>query len=176
VAVPDLSTESGVRKWIFSSPDVCCNLANTTLPISADYGRKHFRWEVSFSRQELEAIIKDKTGVDIGTLFDILPVKRGCSGRLMEIEILGSRRNLRVKRELPIRRALSDSALESSCFVVDVVNDDSGTPMEVVFNGAGWGHGVGMCQCGAARMAYEGASCEDIFKFYFPGTMVEKIY
>ena len=174
--VPDLTTEAGVRKWILSTPDVCCNLAGFNLPVSGDYARKHVRWEVSYGRQELEGIIRDKTGVDVGTLFDILPAKRGKSGRLIEIEILGSRRNLRVKRELKIRRALSPSALESSCFIVDVVQDSSGMPVEFVFSGAGWGHGVGMCQCGAARLALEGQTSGDIFKFYFPGTMVEKVY
>lgn len=175
-ALPDLTTEAGARKWVLSTPNVCCNVAGLNLPVSGDYARKHFRWEVSYSRQELEGIIRDKTGVDVGTLFDILPVKRGKSGRLIEVEILGSRRNLRVKRELKIRRALSKTALESSCFIVDVVQDSSGMPMEIVFNGAGWGHGVGMCQCGAARLALDGKTAEDIFKFYFPGTMVEKVY
>lgn len=174
--LPDLTTEAGVRKWIFSSPNVCCNIAGLNLPVSGDYARKHFRWEVSFTRQELEGIIRDKTGVDVGTLFDILPVRRGKSGRLIEIEVLGSRRNLRIKRELRIRRALSKGALESSCFIVDVVQDSSGLPVEFVFSGAGWGHGVGMCQCGAAHLALDGKTSEDIFKFYFPGTIVEKVY
>jgi len=175
-SVPDLTTEAGVRKWILSSPDVCCNIAGLNLPVSGDYARKHFRWEVSFTRQELEGILRDKTGVDVGTVFDIVPVRRGKSGRLIEIDVLGSRRNLRIKRELKIRRALSTSALESSCFIVDVIQDTSGLPVEFVFSGAGWGHGVGMCQCGAARMALEGSTSDDIFKFYFPGTMVEKVY
>jgi stage II sporulation protein D len=176
VELPDLTTETGVRKYIMSSPNVCCNLAGTGLPISEDYGRRHFRWEVSYTRQELEGILRDKMGVDVGTLFDILPVHRGKSGRLSEIEVLGSRRNLRIKRELKIRRALSHSALESSCFIVDVVQDGDGMPLEIIFTGAGWGHGVGMCQCGAARMASEGRSCEDIVKFYFPGATIEKLY
>jgi peptidoglycan hydrolase-like amidase len=174
--VPDLTTEAGVRKWILSTPDVCCNLSALDLPVSSDYTRKHFRWEHAVSRLDLEKTIREKTGVDVGTLYDILPIRRGKSGRLMEIEILGSRRNLRIQRELRIRRALSPSALESSCFVVDVVNDDSGLPMEFVFSGAGWGHGVGLCQCGAARQAVEGKSAEEILRFYFPGISVEKIY
>ncbi|RPH92730.1 SpoIID/LytB domain-containing protein [candidate division KSB1 bacterium] len=174
--MPDLTTEAGVRKWILSSPDVCCNLSGLNLPISIDYSRKHFRWEVAVSRQDLEKIIREKTGTDVGTLYDILPIKRGRSGRLMEVEILGSRRNLRIQRELRIRRALSHSALESSCFIVDVVNDEEGMPKEFVFSGAGWGHGVGLCQCGAARQAAEGKTAEEILQFYFPGTSVEKIY
>ena len=174
--IPDLSTEAGVRKWIQSQPDVCCNLAGYNLPVSSDYGRKHFRWEVSYSRHELEKIIKEKTGENIGTLYDIIPIRRGHSGRLTEIEVLGSRKNLRLKRELKIRRALSHSALESSCFLVDVVHDSSGVPQEVVFTGAGWGHGVGLCQCGAARKAAEGATATQIFEHYFPGMEVEKLY
>ncbi|MFZ5433209.1 MAG: SpoIID/LytB domain-containing protein [Calditrichota bacterium] len=174
--VPDLTTESGVRKWVTSTPDVCCNLSGLNLPVSADYAKKHFRWEVSYSRQELEEIIKDKTGTDVGTLYDILPVQRGVSGRLMEIEILGSRRNLRIKRELKIRRALSKSALPSSCFVVDIVNDSDGMPVEIILTGAGYGHGVGLCQCGAARQAANGKTYGEILQFYFPGTGVVKLY
>ncbi len=176
VTAPDLTTEAGVRKWISASPDVCCNLTGLNLPVNSDYARRHFRWEISYARPELESIIREKTGTDVGTLYDILPVRRGRSGRLLEIEILGSRRNLRVKRELKIRRSLSETALESSCFIVDVVHDSSGVPKEFIFSGAGWGHGVGLCQCGAARQAAEGKTMEDILKFYFPGTNVEKVY
>jgi len=174
--LPDLTTETGARRWVNSSPDVCCNLSAHNLPVSADYARRHFRWEISYSRNELEEIIRDKTGADVGTLYDILPVKRGVSGRLIEIEILGSRRNLRIQRELRIRRSLHKSALPSSCFVVDVVSDAEGLPMEIVFSGAGYGHGVGLCQCGAARQAAEGRACEDILKFYYPGTKVVTLY
>ncbi len=176
IDLPDLTTEAGARKWILSQPDVCCNLSGYNLPVSNDYGRKHFRWELSYSRHELEKIIKEKTGQNIGTLYDIVPIKRGVSGRLIEVEILGSRKNVRIKRELKIRRALSHTALESSCFLVDVVHDGSGVPQEVVFTGAGWGHGVGLCQCGAARKAAQGATSTQIFEHYFPGMDVEKLY
>ncbi|MBI5060330.1 SpoIID/LytB domain-containing protein [candidate division KSB1 bacterium] len=176
VALPDLTTEAGARAWIFSEPDVYCNLTGTDIPVSSDYGRRHFRWEVSYSRPELERIIREKTGEDIGTLYDIVPLQRGHSGRLIEIEILGSRKNLHLKRELKIRRALSDSALESSCFVVEVIHDSLGVPVEIVFHGAGWGHGVGLCQCGAARMAKTGMSHEQIFNHYFPGLQLKKLY
>lgn len=176
LVVPDLSTETGVRKWIQSSPDVCCNLSSLDLPVSADYARRRFRWEVAYSRPELEQIIRDKTGVDVGTIYDVLPIHRGRSGRLIEVEVLGSRRNLKIKRELRIRRALSSTALASSCFVVDLVNDSTGVPAEIIFSGAGWGHGVGMCQCGAARQAAEGKTFPEILQFYFPGTRTVKLY
>jgi peptidoglycan hydrolase-like amidase len=173
---PDLTTEAGVRRWIHSSPSVCCNPNNHNLPLPADYGKKHFRWEISYTRSELEDIIRDKTGADVGTLYDILPISRGKSGRLVEIEILGSRRNLRIKRELKIRRALAKTQLESSCFLVEVLPDSTGLPMEIVFNGAGWGHGVGMCQCGAARMALDGMTYQQILEHYYSGAAVEKRY
>ena len=176
VDMPDLTTETGARKWIQSMPDVCCNLSGLNLPVSSDYGQKHFRWEVSYTRHELEKIIKEKTGESIGTLYDIIPLKRGVSGRLVEVEVLGSRKNIVIRRELNIRRALSSTQLESSCFIVDVVHDSSGMPMEIVLTGAGWGHGVGLCQCGAARQAAQGATEEQIFEHYFPGMKVEKVY
>lgn len=172
----DLTTEEGAHAWIDTSPDVCCNLHGVNLPVSSDYNRRRFRWEVSYSRQELERIIKEKTGDNIGTLYDIVPLRRGESGRLMEIEILGSRKNVRIKRELKIRRALSASTLESSCFYVEMIHDSNGTPVEVNLHGAGWGHGVGMCQCGAARMALEGYTAAQIIKHYFPEANIEKMY
>ena len=116
ITYPDLTTEAGVRKWIYSSPAVCCNLDDHKVPVAADYGRKHFRWEVSYTRTELEDIIREKTGEAVGTLYDILPIHRGRSGRLSEIEILGSRKNLRIKRELKIRRALAKTQLGKLLF------------------------------------------------------------
>lgn len=174
--IPDLATESGVAKWIRSFPDVCCNLIGRDVPAAADYSQRYFRWEISVPRSELEEIIREKTGEDIGTLYDILPLRRGRSGRLQEIEILGSRKNLRIKRERRIRRALSHTALQSSCFMVDIVQDSSGMPYEIVFTGAGYGHGVGMCQWGAASAAYLGWPHEQILSHYFPGTTIEKLY
>jgi peptidoglycan hydrolase-like amidase len=176
MVIPDLSTEAGAGQWIKSRPEVCCNLQNYDLPVSSDYGRRHFRWEVSYTRAELEEIIMEKTGQDVGVLYDIVPIRRGVSGRLMEIEILGSRKNLRIRRELKIRRALSKTALESSCFLIDVIHDERGNPMEIIFTGAGWGHGVGMCQCGAARMAADGKTYTEIIEHYYPGCEIQKKY
>lgn len=174
--VPDLTTEGGARRWIQSRPKSSCNLDGVDLPVSKSYGRKHFRWETTLLRSELEEILLTKTGVDIGMLYDILPIRRGRSGRLMEVEVLGSLSNLRIKRELKIRRLISHTALESSAFLVEVLSDSQGNPMELVFTGAGWGHGVGMCQAGAARMALEGKSAAEILAHYFPGCVIEKRY
>jgi stage II sporulation protein D len=174
--VPDLTTETGARRWIQSRPKSNCNLDGVDLPVSRNYGRKHFRWETTLLRSELEEIILTKTGVDIGTLYDVLPIRRGRSGRLMEVEVLGSLANLRLKRELKIRRQLSHTALESSAFLVEVLHDSQGNPMELVFTGAGWGHGVGMCQAGAARLAVEGKSAEEILQHYYTGCVIDKKY
>ena len=117
-----------------------------------------------------------KTGEDIGTLYDIIPLHRGASGRLMEIEILGSRKNRKIKKELNIRRALSDTALNSACFVVDMELGEMGTPITINFQGAGWGHGVGMCQYGAATMAENKAMHQEILSHYYPDTTIETLY
>ncbi len=172
----DLTQEKDVRKWIDERPDVFCSLNQDNLPTILAYSRKYFRWEVVYSRRELEEIIKKRTGEDIGTLYDIVPLERGVSGRLMEIEILGSRKNLRIQKELNIRRALSPTYLRSACFVIDVEVDQIGTPMAFTFRGAGWGHGVGMCQIGAAVMALEGYKYTEILNHYYTDVEIRKVY
>ncbi len=172
----DLSQEKNVRKWIDERPDVFCNLNQDDIPPILTHSRKYFRWEVSYSRKELEDIIKRRTGEDIGTLYDLIPLERGVSGRLIEMEVLGSRKNLRIKKELNIRRALSPTYLRSACFVIDIEVDNIGTPMGFTFRGAGWGHGVGMCQVGAAAMALNGYKYRDILKHYYKGIEVRAVY
>ncbi|MBU0519014.1 SpoIID/LytB domain-containing protein [bacterium] len=172
----DLSQEKDARKWIEDRPDVHCSLNQDDLPTVLSYSRKYFRWEVSYARKELEDIIKKRTGDDIGTLYDIIPLERGISGRLNEIEILGSRKNMRIKKELNIRRALSQTYLRSACFVIDIEVDQIGTPMAFTFKGAGWGHGVGMCQIGAAVMALNKIKYRDILKHYYSDTEIRQIY
>lgn len=174
--VPDLTTEGGARRWIQSRPKSCCNLDGVDLPAGRSFGRKHFRWETTLLRSEIEEILLTKTGVDIGMLYDIVPIRRGRSGRLMEVDILGSLCNLRIKRELRIRRLISHTALESSAFLVEVLCDSQGNPMELVLTGAGWGHGVGLCQAGAARLASDGMTADRILAHYFPDCVIEKRY
>jgi peptidoglycan hydrolase-like amidase len=168
----NLSTEEGARQWIMSKPNVFCNVPTTLLPVAPDYTRRHFRWEVTYNRQELEKIIAHNTSQDIGTLYEILPVERGVSGRLMQIEILGSRKNLKIKSEIKIRRVLSATMLESSCFVVDIEQDEQGLPAEITITGAGWGHGAGMCQVGAAHLALQGKTYQEILVHYYPASAV----
>lgn len=172
----DLTTEEGVRQWIFSKPNVYCNIPARLLPVAPDYTRRHFRWEVNYNRHELEKIIARNTGEDIGTLYDIIPLERGISGRLMLIEILGSHKNLKIKKEINIRRALSPTMLESSCFLVDIQQDEQGLPVEITLNGAGWGHGAGMCQVGAAHLALKGKTYREILNHYYRGATVSHCY
>jgi stage II sporulation protein D len=172
----DLSKERDVTAWINDSPAVFCNMKGKEAPIPSEYHHRYFRWEVSYMRRELEEIIMKKTGEDIGTLYDIIPLQRGVSGRLMEIEILGSRKNLKIKKELNIRRALAETSLRSACFTVEMELGEMGTPVAITFRGAGWGHGVGMCQYGAASMALDGKSQEEILAHYYPETSIKTLY
>jgi len=171
-----LLDERNVSRWVSSSPDVYCNPELQLCLNNVDHKHKTFRWEVSYTRQKLEEIIRRKTGEDIGTLFDIIPIKRGSSGRLTEIEILGSRKNIRIRKEYNIRRALSPHTLNSSCFVVDVDLGDDGIPLNLSFIGAGSGHGVGMCQAGATVMALEGKTYRDILSYYYKNSELQRIY
>jgi SpoIID/LytB domain protein len=172
----NLSKEKDVRKWIADRPNVFCSLSRDNLPKILAYSKKYFRWEVSYSRKQLEEIIKNRTGEDIGTLYDIILLQRGVSGRLIEIEVLGSRKNLRIKKELNIRRALSPTYLRSGCFVIDIEMGEIGTPLAFTFRGAGWGHGVGMCQIGAAVMALDKFKYRDILSHYYTGSEIRNVY
>ena len=172
----DLTLEEDIPRWVDASPRVYCNVSARETPPALNGAVKYFRWEETCSRQRLEEIIKRKTGVNIGTFYSIEPIKRGRSGRLIEIEILGSRRNLKIKNELNIRRSLSVSSLKSSCFYITMTHDDDGIPAEITFHGAGWGHGVGMCQVGAAVMALEGFDYREILAHYYPGTEINHAY
>ncbi len=172
----NLQDENTVRNWILSRPDAWCNLKGRTVPPSLEQYKKYFRWEVDYSRQELEEIIRKKTGEDIGILFDIVPLRRGRSGRLKEIELIGSLKNYRIRGELNIREALSSDYLESSCFIVEKEMDEVGTPISFTLVGAGQGHGVGMCKTGAAVMALEGYDWRKILNHYFENCDIRSIY
>ena len=125
-------------------------------------------WTVRYDRKDLSALISRKSGIDIGDLVALEPMERGGSGRIMKLRIVGTKRTLVVGKELMIRRFLSESHLYSSWFDVEMTAD------EVILHGHGWGHGVGLCQIGAAVMASEGRTFEEILSFYYPGTTLER--
>ncbi len=169
-AIGNLANESNVRRWIESSPDVFCNTTQTPIPDALAYTRKYFRWTERFSRSELSQIIAQKTGQNIGMLNEIVPLERGISGRLTKIELRGTLKSIVIERELQIRNALSRNYLYSSCFVVDRQGND------FILKGAGWGHGVGMCQTGAGVMALKGFDYRAILSHYYPGAKLIRIY
>ena len=135
-----------------------------------------FRWKVVYAREELEELLLRKSGIRFGSLRALVPVERGPSGRLVRLRIEGSERTITVGKELEIRRWLSPSHLYSSAFIVDTHEDPHGTPLSFTLTGAGWGHGVGLCQIGAAVMAVKGFAAVDIVRHYFPGADVKRLY
>ena len=176
-----IRTEGEARKWILSEPVAYCNAKETNIldTILPDFDRQtkdFFRWNVQYPREELEQILGEKSGLDFGTLQAIIPLHRGPSGRISRLKIVGSKRTVIVGKELEIRRWLSRSHLYSSAFVVEEDTDAKGKVRQFRFHGAGWGHGVGLCQIGAAVMASKGFSAKEILLHYFPGTDLLKIY
>lgn len=172
----DLSDEAKVALWVNSAPDVCCNLHANGRPEFGAYAEKYFRWEQRVPRVELEKMIAEYTGTAIGKLIDIVPLKRGNSGRLMTIKIVGSEESVQIRKELNIRRALSKSTLYSACFTITREGVRDGLAESFLFKGAGWGHGVGLCQLGAAVRAAAGTSVSEILAYYYPGTLIKQLY
>ena len=170
-----IRTEEEASRWILSDPEAYCStkddrLLETILPDFDRETKAFSRWTLEYSRTELEEILREKSGCDFGTLQEIIPLHRGPSGRISRLKIVGSKRNMVVGKELEIRRWLSRSHLQSSAFLVTF---EAG---RVIFHGAGWGHGVGLCQIGAAVMATRGFAAEEILKHYFRGIQIQKIY
>ena len=173
--------EAAARRWITARPAAYCatsdqELLRQILPAFDRETTDFFRWSVRYERRELEQLVRDKSGMDFGTLYQLEPVERGPSGRIVRLRIVGSRRSLVVGKELEIRRWLSKSHLYSSAFIVDVDRGADGTPTHFTLRGAGWGHGVGLCQIGAAVMAARGFSTAEILQHYFRGARLEKRY
>jgi SpoIID/LytB domain protein len=173
--------EKDARPWILSRPQAYCNVENkeileTILPSFDRETADFFRWRVSYGQTELSELIRKKSGLDFGLILDLIPVQRGPSGRIVRLQIVGSKRTLVVGKELEIRKWLSPSHLFSSAFVVSKF--PAGEPVAVSFtlHGAGWGHGVGLCQIGAAAMATEGKKAEQILMHYFKGVQLRKLY
>ena len=136
-----------------------------------------FRWEVILLQDELHALLKKKSGIDFGAIIDLIPVERGFSGRIIKLKIVGTKQTVVVGKELEIRKWLSETHLYSSAFeVAKELKPSSDFPVMFKLTGAGWGHGVGMCQIGAAVMSRKGFSVKEILQHYFKGTVVDKLY
>ena len=177
----DLKDEANAEKWIRSMPPAFCNtsdkkILSQVLPGFDQATTDFFRWKVEYSQQELSVLIKKRSGIDFGEIICLEPLQRGDSGRIVKLKIMGTKRTLTVGKELEIRKWLSESHLYSSAFVVDSVGPANGIPQKITLAGAGWGHGVGLCQIGAALMAEKGYSYRQILAHYYHNTGVEDLY
>ncbi len=173
--LPDLTQEEEAFKWITGSPEAFCNTTDKEIlsQVLNNYDQEttdFYRWRVEYTPEELSALILKRIGIDFGLVTDLIPVERGTSGRLIKLKIVGSKRTLTIGKELEIRKALSPSHLYSSAFVVLKENG------KFVLIGAGWGHGVGLCQIGAAVMGAQGYKYKDILLHYYIGASIEKEY
>jgi stage II sporulation protein D len=181
ISLPDLRIESDAEKWIRSSPPAFCNTADKkilsqVLPDFDQATSDFYRWQVRYTQEELSKLILKKTGIDFGEIVSLQPVERGYSARLIKLRINGTKKSLIIGKELEIRRALSPSHLYSSAFVADHLEVKNGIPQKLVLTGAGWGHGAGLCQIGAAVMGDQGYSYQEILSHYFKNTILKKIY
>lgn len=177
----DLSIEQAAEKWIRNNPDAFCNTLdkNVLSQVLNDYDQEtgdFYRWEVSYLQADLAGLIARKSGKDFGDIVDLIPVERGKSGRIIKLKIVGAKRTLVIGKELEIRKLLSKSHLRSSAFVVEKLNVVDCIPGEFVLSGAGWGHGVGLCQIGAAMMSEKGYAYDEILMHYYRGASVSKEY
>lgn len=173
--LPDLTIEENAQAFIRTSPSAYCNTTDARVlsQVLNNYDQEtkdFYRWTVQYTAAELSDIIRERSGIDFGEILDLVPIKRGPSARLYEMQIVGSKRTMVIGKELEIRKWLSRSHLYSSAFVVD--RNEQG---DFILTGAGWGHGVGLCQIGAAVMADKGYTYEQILAHYFPGSELKTI-
>ncbi len=180
-SVPDLTNESEAEKWIRTSPAAFCNTMDHKVlsQVLNDYDQEtqdFYRWKVTYSQEEIASLIRQKTGFDFGDILEITPIERGYSGRIVKMMIKGTKKQLVVGKELEIRKILSKTHLYSSAFVVDRYDFTDEIPGKFVLTGAGWGHGVGLCQIGAAMMGEKGYSYEAILEHYFVGAELVRRY
>lgn len=180
--LPNLADESKARDWILQSPMAYCNTSSQTLlrQVLNSYDQEtqdFYRWKVTVSQADLVSLLKIKLGLDFGNIKKLKPVERAASGRLVKLKIIGTKLEMTIGKELEIRRVLSPTHLYSSAIVIDSgALDEDGFPIDFTIHGAGWGHGVGLCQIGAAVMADEGFSYADILRHYYQGATLEKLY
>lgn len=179
LTLPDLTQEAEARKWILSAPTAYCNTTDRLVlsQVLNNYDQEtpdFYRWRVAYSQKELSELIGEKMGIDFGEIVDLIPLKRGASARIIELKVVGTKRTVVIGKELEIRKALSKSHLYSSAFVVDKEENDGS--VRFVLRGAGWGHGVGLCQIGAAVMASQGIGYQAILSHYYPHSELTKRY
>lgn len=203
-ALPDLTREEEAERWIRTAPQAFCNTQNKRVlaQILNNYDQEttdFYRWKVSYTQEQLADLIRNRSKADYGAILDLIPVQRGKSGRITRLKIVGTKRTMCIGKELEIRRILSESHLFSSAFVVDkeypqepidtigtintidTINtigtiDTPPIPTSFTLTGAGWGHGVGLCQIGAAVMGERGYSYDQILLHYYKGAQIKEVY
>lgn len=179
--LPDLTDEAVARQWILSSPDAFCNTTDQKVlsQVLNDFDQEttdFYRWNQTYSQAEVKQLLEEKLEVQFGDIIDLVPLSRGKSGRIYRLKIVGKERTLIIGKELEIRRALSKSHLYSSAFIVEKADIKDGVPQKFIIKGAGWGHGVGLCQIGAAMMGKQGYRYEEILLHYYKGAEITKAY
>ena len=178
---PLIGSEAAAELWMRSSPEAYCNttdgnILRQVLPSFDQETTDFYRWTVTYTQEELASLLHKRSGIEFGEVRRLEPLQRGPSGRIVRLRIVGSRRTVVVGKELEIRRWLSPSHLYSSAFVVWTEGGTQSFPARFTLHGAGWGHGVGFCQIGAAVMAAKGFEAETIVKHYFRGAELKKLY
>lgn len=177
-----LSVEANAEQFITGAPRAYCGAATPEileriLPGLDQQTQDFYRWRVEYSRDELRDILHSRIDVDFGRIQSLEPLERGDSGRIIRLKIAGEARTLIIGKELEIRRALSRSHLYSSDFVVRTEGQDSSNyPSRFRLIGAGWGHGVGLCQIGAGVMAERRLGHAEILAHYFSGAELKTLY
>ena len=180
--LPNLTNEEEAEKWIRFNPPAFCNTQDKRIlsQVLNDYDQEtvdFYRWKVTLTQEKLQQLIADRLKMDLGSVLDMKSVERGTSGRISKLQIIGTKKTFTIGKELEIRRTLSDSHLLSSAFIVDKYDiDEQGVPQRFELIGAGWGHGVGLCQIGAAVMGEEGYLYDAILLHYYKGAEIKKLY
>ncbi len=177
-----LQDEATAERWIRSNPPAFCNTTDKKIlsQVLNDYDQEtadFYRWKVTYSQEKLQQLFEEKLKMNFGAILDMKAVERGKSGRISKLQIIGTEKTFTIGKELEIRRALSDTHLYSSAFVVDKYDkDEQGVPQRFEIIGAGWGHGVGLCQIGAAVMGEQGYDYNDILLHYYQGAEIKQLY
>ena len=180
-SLPNLTNEAVARQWILSSPNAFCNTTDQKVlfQVLNDFDQEttdFYRWIQIYSQAEVKQLLEEKLAMQFGDIIDLIPMERGKSGRIYRLKIIGTQRTLIIGKELEIRRALSKSHLYSSAFVVEKVDIKDGVPQQFIIKGAGWGHGVGLCQIGAAMMGVQGYRYDEILLHYYKSAEITKVY
>ena len=180
--LPSLQDEAAAEAWIRSNPPAFCNTTDKKIlsQVLNDYDQEtadFYRWKVTLTQEKLKQLLDEKLKMNFGDILDLQAEERGKSGRISKLRIVGTEKTFVIGKELEIRRALSDTHLYSSAFVVDRCDiDEKGVPQRFDIIGAGWGHGVGLCQIGAAVMGEEGFDYDAILLHYYQGAEIKKVY